>query len=137
MSAIVLKTVLQQRANEPARPQPALRPQLVLVPTGREAVRVARATQAPLRLTRFGRLVLSVLVASVLSLLAVGLVGQLASASTGSRTVAVTSGQTLSGIAARELPELSVAEGVVELQLANSLSTTEIHAGQQLVIPSR
>lgn len=132
MSAIVLEAVRQ-----PQTTQPPARPHLVLVPTGREAVRAARAAQPPLRLTRFGRLVVSILVAAVVSLLAVGLAGQLASASSGSHTVTVTSGQTLSGIAARELPQLSVADGVVELQVANSLSTTEIHVGQQLVVPGR
>ncbi|NUO91622.1 MAG: LysM peptidoglycan-binding domain-containing protein [Dermatophilaceae bacterium] len=134
MSAIVLEAVRQQQASEP---RPAARPHLVLVPTGRDAVRAARAAQPPLRLTRFGRLVVALLVAAVVSLLAVGLVGQLASASGGSRTVTVTAGQTLSGIAARELPRLSLSDGVVALQVANSLSSTEIHVGQQLVIPGR
>jgi hypothetical protein len=137
MSAIVLEAVRQPQTRESARPQPAAPPQLVLVPTGRDAVRAARVAQPPLRLTRFGRLVVALLAASVISVLAVGLAGQLASASSGSRTVTVTSGQTLSGIAARELPGLTVAEGVVELQIANKLSTSEIHVGQQLVIPGR
>ena len=131
MSAIVLEAVRQQQTSEP---RPAARPHLVLVPTGRDA---ARAAQPPLRLTRFGRLVVALLVAAVVSLLAVGLAGQLASASGEPRIVTVTAGQTLSGIAARELPQLPVTDGVVELQVANSLSTTEIHVGQQLVIPGR
>ncbi|GAB3884088.1 LysM peptidoglycan-binding domain-containing protein [Terrabacter terrigena] len=134
MSAIVLETVRQPQTSEP---RPVARPHLVLVPTGREAVRAARSARPPLRLTRFGRFVVALLVATVVSLLAVGLAGQLASASSGSRTVTVTSGQTLSGIAAHELPQLSVTDGVVELQVANGLSTTEIHVGQQLVIPGR
>ena len=137
MSAIVLEAVRQPQSQRSARPQPAVRPHLVLVPTGRGAVRTARAAQPPMRLTRFGRLVVALLVASVISVLAVGLAGQLASASTASRTITVTSGQTLSGIAARELPGRSIADGIVELQIANSLSTTAIHAGQQLVVPSR
>ena len=113
------------------------RPRLVLVPTGRGAVAAARAAAPAVRLTRFGRLVRTLLVAGVLALLGVGLAGQLASASGDARTVTVHAGQTLSGIAARELPDLSVADGVVELQVANSLSTSQIHAGQQLVIPAR
>ena len=134
MSAIVLEAVRQQQTSEP---RPTARPHLVLVPTGRDAVRAAHVAQPPLRLTRFGRLVVALLVAAVVSLLAVGLAGQLASASGESRTVTVTAGQTLSGIAARELPQLSVSDGVVELQVANALSTTQVHAGQQLVIPRR
>ena len=136
MSAIVLEAV-RQRGNVEAAPLPVGRPRLVLVPTGREAVAAARASSPRLRLTRFGRLVRTLLVAGVLAVLGVGLAGQLASASGDARTVTVQSGQTLSGIAARELPELPVADGVVELQVANSLSTSQIHAGQQLVVPAR
>ena len=140
MSAIVLEAVRQPHTVEPVRSQPTGRPRLVLVPTGPEAVRaarLARATQPPLRLTRFGRLVVALLVAAVVSVLGVGLAGQLASATGEPRTVTVQSGQTLSGIAVREMPELTAAEGVVELQIANGLSTTAIHTGQQLVIPGR
>ncbi len=137
MSAIVLEAVRQPLTEEPARSQATGRPRLVLVPTGPEAARAARATQPPMRLTRFGRLVVALLVAAVVSVLGVGLAGQLASATGEPRTVTVRSGQTLSGIAARELPELSTSEGVVELQIANGLSTTAIHSGQQLVIPGR
>ena len=137
MSAIVLEAVRQPHTEEPARSQATGRPRLVLVPTGPEAARAARATQPPMRLTRFGRLVVALLVAAVVSVLGVGLAGQLASATGEPRTVTVRSGQTLSGIAARELPELTTSEGVVELQIANGLSTTAIHSGQQLVIPGR
>ena len=137
MSAIVLEAVRQPHTEEPAGSQPTGRPRLVLVPTGPEAARAARAARPPMRLTRFGRLVVTLLVAGVVSVLGVGLAGQLASATGEPRTVTVRAGQTLSGIAARELPELSTAEGVVELQIANALSTTSIHAGQQLVVPGR
>lgn len=143
MSAIVLEAVRHQHAAGPARPAPTGRPRLVLVPTGPDADRQVRRSRAvgdaqpPLRLTRFGRLVVSLLVATVVSVLGVGLAGQLASASGEPRTVTVQSGQTLSGVAARELPELPVSDGVVELQVANGLSTTAVHAGQQLVIPAR
>ena len=134
MSAIVLEAVRQPHTEEPARSRPTGRPRLVLVPTGLEA---ARAARPPMRLTRFGRLVVTLLVAGVVSVLGVGLAGQLASATGEPRTVTVQAGQTLSGIAARELPELTPAQGVVELQIANALSTTSIHAGQQLVVPGR
>ncbi|MBC9823037.1 LysM peptidoglycan-binding domain-containing protein [Terrabacter sp. MAHUQ-38] len=140
MSAIVLEAVHQPHVREVVRPRPAGRPNLVSVPTGSEAVRAARAAgsaQPPIRLTRFGRLVVALLVAAVISVLAVGLVGQIASASVEPRVVTVQSGQTLSGIAARELPDLPTGEGVVELQIANALSTSHIHTGQQLVIPTR
>jgi hypothetical protein len=140
MSAIVLEVVRQPHLREAARSRAAHRPHLVSVPTGREAVRVARpagSAQPPVRLTRFGRLVVALLVATVISVLAVGLAGQIASASGEPRAVTVQSGQTLSGIAARELPDLPVSDGVVELQIANALSTTQIHAGQRIIIPAR
>ncbi|WP_345508499.1 LysM peptidoglycan-binding domain-containing protein [Terrabacter aeriphilus] len=142
MSATVLTAVRPIATQEQqAASGPQGRPRLVSVPTGREAGRAARAARAardarvPMRLTRFGRLVVSLLVASVVALLAVGLAGQLASATGEPRTLTVQPGQTLSGIAARELPGLSRADGVLELQLANGLSSSQVHAGQQLVVP--
>ena len=51
-------------------------------------------------------------------------------------TVTVQAGQTLSAIAAHELPEMPVREGVARLQLANGLSSSEVHAGQVLQIPA-
>ncbi len=137
MSVVALEAVRQQRELESGDSVPRPRPQLVLVPTGRDAVRAARADQPPLRLTRFGRLVVTLLVSSVLVALGVGFAGQFASATDAPRSITVQSGQTQSGIAARELPDLPVSDGVVELQLANSLSTSMIHAGQRLVIPAR
>lgn len=140
MSAIVLEVVRQPHVREAVRPRPTGRPHLVSVPTGREAVRTARgagSAEPPVRLTRFGRLVVALLVAAVISVLAVGLAGQIASASGEPRVVTVQAGQSLSGIAARELPDLPISDGVVELQIANALSTTQIHTGQRLVIPVR
>ena len=91
--------------------------------------------QAPLRLSRAGRLVGCLLVASTVALLGVGLAGQLASAGTAPRPVTVVKGDTLSQVAARELPTLPIREGVIEIQLANHLSTDRLNAGQTLLIP--
>ena len=112
------------------------RAHLVLVPTGRDAVRAARATQPPLRLTRLGRLVVALLIATAVALLGVGLAGQLATASSAPRPVTVVSGDTLSEIAARELPGLSIDDAVIEIQLANGLSSSQVHAGQTLLVPT-
>lgn len=148
MSAIVLEAVREPRAERVGRRSSTARPYLVLVPTGRDAAGANRvwarsgqqvrpfSLRSPMRLTRFGRLVRTLLVASVIALLAVGLAGQFASATGDPRTVTVQSGQTLSGIAARELPALTVADGIVRLQVANGLSTSQVHAGQRLVIPT-
>ena len=51
------------------------------------------------------------------------------------RVVTVDTGQTLSEIAAAELPDHSISAGIVAIQLANGLSTAQVSAGQQLVIP--
>jgi len=115
------------------------RAHLVLLPTGRDAVRaarVARASEPPLRLTRLGRLVVALLVAAAVAVFGVGLAGQLATAGSAPRAVTVVSGDTLSEIAARELPGLPISDGIIEIQLANSLSTSQVHAGQTLLIPT-
>ncbi|MBK9476215.1 MAG: LysM peptidoglycan-binding domain-containing protein [Tetrasphaera sp.] len=53
-----------------------------------------------------------------------------------SHVVTVESGQTLSEIAVRELPGMSVQRAVVALRVANDLSSSQIVPGQQLVIPA-
>ena len=113
------------------RPTPATRPRLVLVP------QPALEPEPTYRLTRRGRLVVALLVAVMLSALVLAFAGQLASAAGPTRSVTVGGGQTLSEIAARELPQLPITAGIVELQLANNLSTSQVHAGQTLVIPDR
>lgn len=114
----------------------AERPHLVLVPTGAAAVHAARARQPKMRLTRFGRLVVSLFVAAVLVALVTAFAGSLASASAEVELITVRAGQTLSGIAAEHLPELAIRDAVVELQIFNNLSTDQIHAGQTLRIPA-
>ena len=111
------------------------RSRLSLVPTGRRAAEAARAERPRLRLTRFGRLTVTVATLAVVIALGVGLTSQLASAAVQGRPLTVESGQTLSQIAARELPDVPVREGVVSLQLANGLSTDQVHAGQRLLVP--
>lgn len=77
-----------------------------------------------------------VLVAAILVVLLNAVAGSLASASGEVEQITVRAGQTLSGIAVEYLPELSVRDAVVELQLSNDLSTDQIHVGQTLRIPS-
>ncbi|ADU47952.1 LysM peptidoglycan-binding domain-containing protein [Intrasporangium calvum] len=110
----------------PVEPAPVARPRLVLVPP---------VTEPTYRLTRRGRVVVAFFVALLVAALGLALAGQLASASGQPESVTVEAGQTLSEIALRELPQLPIAAGVVELQLANNLSTSYVHAGQTLVIP--
>lgn len=108
------------------------RPRLVLVPTG-DAVRTV--AEPSLRLTRAGRLVLTSVVLLVALVVAfVGLTGG-AAASGAPVTVTVEQGQTLSQVAAEHMAGSSLATAVAELQLANGLSSAQVQAGQQIVIP--
>jgi hypothetical protein len=118
-------------APGPVRVDGPGRPRLVLVPTG-DAV---RDPEGGLRLTRRGRMVL----AGLFVALAVALGGfVLQSPSTpapATHTVTVRPGQSLSQIAATELPGLSPAQGMTAIRVANELNTTTITPGQSLVIP--
>ena len=62
--------------------------------------------------------------------------GGMGSAAPAPAQVTVHAGQTLSGIAAHELPSLPLADAIVRIQLANDLATGQVDAGQVLVIPA-
>jgi hypothetical protein len=109
---------------------PLGRPQLRLVPTGNQVA--AR----PIRLTRLGRLLRTAVALAMLLLLGVTAANALAAGQVAAHSVTVESGQTLTQIAARELPSLPTKEGVARLQLANGLSSSDIHAGQVLQVPA-
>jgi LysM repeat protein len=88
------------------------------------------------RRVRNGRLALVLTVAVVAAVvLASSLARAGATGRPDGRVVTVQAGQTLSHVAARELPQLPIGTAVAEIQLANRLNTTQVHAGQQLVIP--
>jgi hypothetical protein len=139
MGAIVVESAHRPGASELSRPRftaaPARR-HLVLVPTGPDALGAGPVPRPRMRLTRRGRVVVAVLVAALVAVVGVGLAVQLASAHAVPRVITVERGQTLWGIASRELPGLPVTDGIVELQIANSLSTSQIHVGQRLVVPT-
>lgn len=109
------------------------RPQLRLVPTGDEV----DCRPAPrLRLTRRGRLSITMTVLGVLTWVAFLLApGPSVPTVTIDHAVTVSAGQTLSEVAATQLPKLPIREGIVQIQLANNLSTSDVHAGQSLLIP--
>ena len=89
---------------------------------------------APVRITRRGRLALLGLALAIAAV--VGLMGMRgAGAAEPLPTVTVAPGQTLSEVALAELPEMSISEGILAIQIANQMSTAQVSAGQQLVIP--
>ena len=67
--------------------------------------------------------------------LAVALFTGGASATVIDHSTTVGAGQTLSEIATQQLPQLPMAEAVAQLQIANDLTGSDIHAGQTLLIP--
>ena len=129
MSAAVAWDVAPAPVRVPVRPA---RPQLVSVPTG-PAVPEVPAT--PLRITRAGRLALTLTVVVAAVALAVALFSGGASATVIDHSTTVGAGQTLSEIATQQLPQLPMAEAVAQLQIANDLTGSDIHAGQTLLIP--
>ena len=125
MSAIAWDPAEVRHAPAPTRPR------LVVIDGGAGCA----APDDGMRLTRRGRLVLLLLVALVVAAV-VALTGvRGAGAAQPERTVTVRAGQTLSEIAAAELPALSLDEAIVAIQLANGLSTAQVSAGQELVLP--
>lgn len=119
-------------AWEPAgTPVPVHRPHLVVLPGGARG----SAPAGPIRLTRRGRLALFLATLLAATALGVALLGP-AGAAPASRTVTVAPGQTLSEIAATELPGLSTDRAIVAIQVANRLTSAQVHSGQRLVVPS-
>jgi hypothetical protein len=107
------------------------RPRLTVLEGGAGAVEPGDE----LRLTRRGRALLLLLaalvVAATVALTGVGGAG----ASQPAHTVTVQPGETLSEIAARELPGMSISNGIAAIQIANRMSTAQVGAGRELVIP--
>lgn len=113
------------------------RPRLHLVPTG-DAVS-ARAPRR-LRFTRRGRLAMTITVAVLVAVAAFSAWSSLASAAPNgmpAHVVKVESGDTLSEIAAREMPGMRTDDAVLRLVAANHLQNDQVMTGQTLVVPAR
>ena len=127
--------VAWELAPTPGRmPLRTLRPQLRLVLPGERAVAPVRAA---LRINRRGRLVITLTVLAAATTLGLLLsTSVMASGPQIDHATTVSAGQTLSEVAAAQLPGLPINEGVARIQLANGLNTSQVHAGQSLLIPS-
>lgn len=106
------------------------------LPERSHAVRRSAVERVHLRLTRRGRLALTGMVAVLIALVAGSMVSMMGPAGATSAVV-VEPGMTLTQIAAEQLPELPLSQAITDIQRANSLSTTSIAVGQELVIPGR
>ncbi|MEP7035732.1 MAG: LysM peptidoglycan-binding domain-containing protein [Actinomycetota bacterium] len=133
--------VAWELAPTPGRmPLRAARPQLRLVMPGER--QVAPLGLAPrVRINRRGRLLLTLTILAGAVTLALTLATSvMASSGTDAPQIdhatTVSSGQTLSEVAAAQLPGLPINEGVARIQLANGLNTVQVHAGQSLLIPA-
>ncbi|MBK8469804.1 MAG: LysM peptidoglycan-binding domain-containing protein [Actinomycetales bacterium] len=88
-----------------------------------------------MRMTMRGRIVIAAAVLA-LGLPVFAVAGAGGAQPTPARVVTVQSGQTLSHVAAAQLPRLAIAEGVAQIQLANGMNTSQVRAGQELLIPA-
>lgn len=104
---------------------------LHLVPTGQD-VRVRRGS---LRLTRRGRLAITLSAVITIAGLLVIAGSAFAATPAPADTVVVQSGQSLSDVAHQALPQLPVREAVARVQWANELNSMQVSAGQSLRIP--
>jgi|APMI01.1.fsa_nt_gi hypothetical protein len=121
--------------RQPRTPaQPHRRKHLALVPP---LVEVPEPPRPRSGLTQRGRLVRTLL---VFTLLMIGLLHLVDGAPPPAdlsvdHVATVRSGQTLTQIAAQELPALSVEEGVRRIRIVNALQATGLYPGQTLQIP--
>ncbi len=108
-------------------------------PTGRHLrlVPAPEALFAPaprLQITRKGRLVATI--GAVVALAAVAAITlALVLPAAAASEVIVQPGQTLSEIAGSELPGVPLDRAIVQVQLANDMSSVQVQSGQTLVIP--
>lgn len=132
MSAITALTAWETPATVTPR-----RRHLRSVPTGDQVMPVRTRVCSRLRITRRGRLTVTVAVLALVLLGSVGVMRAVASPMQGVAvpTVTVESGQTLSEVAHEALPQLPVREAVARVQIANDLNSSQVHAGQVLQIP--
>ena len=127
--------VAWELAPTPGRmPSRTVRPELRLVLPGERAMAPVRVAT---RINRRGRLLVTLTVlAAALSLGLMLATSVMASGPEIDHATTVSAGQTLSEVAAAQLPGLPIDEGVARIQLANGLNTSQVQAGQSLLIPS-
>jgi LysM repeat protein len=120
-------------------PSRTVRPQLRLVLPGERVVAPVRVAT---RINGRGRLLVTLTVFAAATALGLSVAtsvmasGPQIDAPQIHSVTTVSAGQTLSEVAAAQLPGLPINEGVARIQLANGLNSSQVHAGQSLLIPS-
>jgi LysM repeat protein len=90
-----------------------------------------------MRYTRRGRLVIALVATAGVAILTMLLAASVdASPPHIDHATTVVAGQTLSEIAAVQLPALPIPDAVARIQLVNGLNSSQVHAGQSLQIPA-
>ena len=113
--------------------RPVRRPNLIVIDGGAGRSH-GSARSAGLLLPRWVRLAMTLAVLAMAAVMLLGIGG--AAAEPGPLgSVVVQPGQTLSEIARAQMPGVLNAEAVAQLQLVNNLPSSQIRAGQVLVIP--
>ena len=103
---------------------------------GRCEVPVWQPAGSAIRFTRRGRLVMAVAASAAVLALAMVLAASVdAAAPEIDHATTVLAGQTLSEVAAVQLPSLPIPDAVARIQLVNGLNSSQVHAGQSLLIP--
>ena len=106
---------------------------------GPDHAEFAPAPELPaLRFTRRGRLAITLMATMAVATLAMVLATSVdAAAPQIDHATTVSAGQTLSEVAATQLPRMPIRDAVAWIQLANGLNTSQVHAGQSLLIPAK
>lgn len=116
-----------------------IRPQIVMSPN-HPAVAGKKAAPAPMQLTVRGRRVLALLaLIPIVAAMVIfgGKVAQANSAAPAMTTVVVAPGQSLWDVASSVDPTQDPRAVILEIQQLNGLATSEVAAGQQLVVPAK
>ncbi|WP_168581725.1 LysM peptidoglycan-binding domain-containing protein [Gephyromycinifex aptenodytis] len=118
-------------AVERVAPQVPQRARLTVLPP------VEEAPLPSLRITRRGRLAMTLLAFGAISLLALVLAARMAApAPTVEHVAVIQAGQTLSDVAREELPHLPIGVAVTRIQVANAMNSSSVVQGQSLLIPA-
>lgn len=128
-------------APAPVRmPSRSARPRLRLVGPDERGLPdefVCAPTLPATRLTRRGRLAITIMAVTAVVTLALLPMNPVGAADPEiDHATTVSAGQTLSEVAAVQLPSLPIPDAVARIQLANGMNTLQVHAGQSLLIPA-
>lgn len=134
MSAVTWVEIEESTTGPLRWAEPARRRHLAAVPDSVRAASRDLTLTARVRAVVAGLLLFLVTLGGAMAWARLGTTGPQPVPRTGP-TITIAPGQTLSEIAVTQLPALPIADAVAAIQIANDLPSTQISAGDQLVIP--